>query len=291
MSYENWQAALRPKVQGTLNLHSEFLNHNHPPLDFFIMLSSLTGISGHGSQANYTAGSTFQDAFARHRTSHGLPATSIDVGWVQSVGYVAETQGVAERMARMGYTQLEPDTLLLVLESAIRNPKHDGAPEASQIVTGIGPLAAAKQLGQVWRQEPRFAALDEDDDDAVGRSGGASGPNSGTESKKTLKELLSNAFTWDEAVATITAAVIDKLSDMFTLPAAEIDASMPMSAYGVDSLVAVELRNWIFAKVGAEMSMFDMVQSKSLAVLAEKIARKSSFLTGVVAASNGEGGK
>ena len=276
MSYENWQAAVRPKVQGTINLHLEFLND---AIDFFIMLSSLTGISGHGSQANYTAGSTFQDAFARYRTSQGLPATSIDVGWVQSVGYVAQTQGVAERMARMGYTQLESDTLLLVLESAIRNPKH-GTPEASQIVTGIGPLAAAKRLGQAWRQEPRFAALD---NDVTGRGGSAKDPaNNGARKaeNKTLKESLANVFTWEEAVATVTAAVIGKLSDMFSLPEAEMDASLPMSEYGVDSLVAVELRNWLFAKAGAEMSMFDMVQSKSLTALGEKITRKSSFLTG-----------
>ena len=246
------------------------------------MLSSLTGISGHGSQANYAAGSTFQDAFARHRASRGLPATSIDLGWVQSIGYVAETHGVAERLARLGYTRLDPAAVRQVLASAVRNAKQGTptpTPEASQIVTGIGPLSAGRESNQSWRQEPRFAALDDSRDGPATDSSIHDGSNK-AENSKTLRESLANALTWEEAVTTIVAATVDKLSDMFSLPQAEIDASSPMSDYGVDSLVAVELRNWLFAKLGAEVSMFDMLQSKSLTVLAEKIARKSSFLKG-----------
>ena len=65
---------------------------------------------------------------------------------------------------------------------------------------------------------------------------------------------------------------------MFMIPEAEIDASLPTSEYGVDSLVAVELRNWLFAKAAAEMSIFDMLQSKSLNALAEKVATKSAYV-------------
>lgn len=267
MSFDNWQAAIRPKVQGTLNLHDELLDQ---PLDFFIMLSSLIGISGHASQANYAAAATFQDAFARYRTALGLAAISIDVGWVKSVGYVAETKGVEERMARMGYTQLEQGKILRILESAIKAPKR--TQEASQIVTGIGSLEAAKHFDLPWRLEPRFAALS---DEAGGGSIKGSVDKGTKEETKILKDSLRNAFTWVEAINLIVDAVISKLSDMFSIPAAEIDASLPLSEYGVDSLVAIELRNWLFAKAGAEMSVFDILQSKSLTVLAEKITGKS----------------
>ncbi len=285
MSYDSWQAAIHPKVQGTINLHEQLLDR---PLDFFIMLSSLIGISGHASQANYAAGSSFQDAFARYRTAQDLPATSIDVGWVKSVGHVAETKGVAERMARMAYMQLEQDKLLRILESAIRNPKR--TLETSQIVTGIGPVETARQFDQPWRQEPRFAALNGIAEGVVTKDSAGKGPKG---ESKILKDSLANAFTWEEAVAAVVAAVVGKLSDMFSLPEAEIDASLPMSEYGVDSLVAVELRNWLFAKAGAEMSMFDMLQSKSLTALAEKVTRKSSFLkeAGLMGSKEKEGVK
>ena len=270
MSHIDWHAALAPKVDGTMNLHEGLASQ---PLDFFIMLSSLIGISGHASQANYAAGSTFQDAFARYRASQGMPAIAIDVGWVKSVGYVAETKGVAERMARMGYAQLEQDKLLRILESAIRTPLRN--PEESQIVTGIGSLEAAAKFDLPWRRERRFAALDNDAVSAGAKDVGGMGAR---EETKTLKEALKSVFTWAEAVGLLVRAVIGKISTMFSIVETDIDATLPLKEYGVDSLVAVELRNWLFAKAGAEMSMFDILQSKSLTMLAEKIAGKSAFV-------------
>lgn len=69
MEYEQWRAALEPKVQGTWNIHEVFGNS----LDFFVLLSSSGGIIGSFSQGNYCAGNTFQDAFARYRAGLGLP--------------------------------------------------------------------------------------------------------------------------------------------------------------------------------------------------------------------------
>ena len=274
MTFANWQAAIRPKVQGTLNLHHSLLDQ---PLDFFIMLSSLIGISGHTSQANYAAGATFQDAFARYRTAQGLPAISIDLGWVKSVGYVAETKGVAERMARMGYSQLEEAKVLRILESAIRDPKRTQS--ASQIVTGIGPFEATTQHDIPWRLEARFAALNAQSGTSSDESSsGSKQQGKDGESSKILKDSLRNAFTWAEVMDLVVGAITRKLSDMFMIPEAEIDSSLPTSEYGVDSLVAVELRNWLFAKAAAEMSIFDMLQSKSLVVLAEKVAIKSAYV-------------
>ena len=40
-------------------------------------------------------------------------------------------------------------------------------------------------------------------------------------------------------------AIVNKLSHMFALPEDEMDKSESMAHYGIDSLVAVELRNWL----------------------------------------------
>ncbi|KAL9582994.1 MAG: hypothetical protein Q9212_002975 [Teloschistes hypoglaucus] len=58
MTAKNFQAAVKPKVHGTLNLSEAFEN---PYLDFFIMLSSVSNILGSRSQSNYAAGNAFQD--------------------------------------------------------------------------------------------------------------------------------------------------------------------------------------------------------------------------------------
>lgn len=51
-----------------------------------------------------------------------------------------------------------------------------------------------------------------------------------------------------------------------------------MSHYGVDSLVAVELRNWLGSAAKAKVSIFTILQTPSLAEFASLVASSSEFL-------------
>lgn len=51
----------------------------------------------------------------------------------------------------------------------------------------------------------------------------------------------------------------------------------------VDSLVAVEVRNMIFRKLKADISVFDIMSNMSLAQLAAKIVSKSKFVKAEIA--------
>lgn len=282
MTYKSWRAAVSPKVDGTVNLAEHFKD-----IDFFVMLSSLIGTSGHSSQANYAAGSTFQDAFARWRTSHDLPAVSIDLGFVESVGFVADRDGVSKRLAQTGYRQLSEQDVLNLVESAICNPRR--SIDTSQIITGIAAFDE-KQTDVPWRQEPRFAALRTvtSSDAGADRQLQASNKKDGASSKRSVQESLNKANSWAESVDVVIEAITSKLSEMFMVPETEIDRSKPPSAFGVDSLVAVELRNWLFARLQAELSIFDVLQSESLARLGEVTAGKSKLVeqAGLVAVAS-----
>lgn len=264
MPLEAWQTAIRPKVQGTWNLHKTF--HD---LDFFVMLSSATGVLGNSSQANYAAGGTFQDAFARFRSSNGLPAVSIDLGLVKSIGYAAETKGVTERLVRMGYRPIEVDEVLAVIESAIKTPIR--LQSSSQIITGIPSFDRID--GNYWRQDLRFSDLRKNQN-----ASRTSRERKGNQEEKNIQHSLTDALTWADAVNVVTEAIIKKLSNMFTIPEAQIDKTMPMTKYNVDSLVAVELRNWLVSRSRAEISIFDVMQSTSLMMLGEKVAAKSKYV-------------
>ena len=266
MKYEQWINAIRPKVLGTQNLHTQFGS----TLDFFIMLSSATGVLGNTSQANYAAGGTFQDAFARYRTSQGLPAVSIDLGMVKSVGYVAETAGVSERLAKIGYRPLEEEEVLRIIEAAVRTPLRQQQQRHSQIITGLAQFENVDDI--VWREELRFTGLRRLQ---TSKSKSAGSAKKGGDS---FGHLLSTATSLEEATDHIANAIINKLSEMFMLAAAEIDKSQGLAKYGVDSLVAVELRNWLVSRMQTDISIFDIMQSASLMVLAEKAAAKSKFV-------------
>ena len=86
MTLEKFHSTLRPRVIGTLNLHEALKDS---PLDFFQMWSSWTVMFGTATQSNYLASSAFMDAFARHRQSQNLPATSLALSQVLGIGIVS----------------------------------------------------------------------------------------------------------------------------------------------------------------------------------------------------------
>lgn len=264
MTLDDYLSAVRPKVQGSWNLHAELA---HSDLHFFIMLSSFAAVGGNSSQANYAAGGTYQDALARHRAASGLPAVTIDLGMIKSIGYVAETKGVADRLIKMGYRPLEEAAVLRLIDSAIRNPLR--TPQASQVITGVTAGFERDTTGTPWRKEPRFASM------RKVTSTGATSTSSSMSDAIDLSKQLHSANSLTAATTIVSKAIIQKLSDMFMIPAAEIDQTMPLAKYGVDSLVAVELRNWIVAHAQAETSIFDVMQSSSIEVLASKTATNS----------------
>ncbi|KAI9879283.1 MAG: hypothetical protein M1830_009013 [Pleopsidium flavum] len=262
MTLEDYYVAIRPKVQGSWNLHLQLSSHE---LDFFVMLSSLAGIVGYASQCNYSAGGTFQDALARYRTARGLPGVAIDLGVVKSVGYVAENDGTADRLKKSGHMVLSEDDVLGAVESAITSPP------STQIMFGLnsGP-------GRHWEESPmardlRFSSLRYRQSAQYTASVSKAGSTD-------LGSKIAAASSFDEAVEVIVKGITKKLMDIFMVAEEEVTPSKALSDYGVDSLVAVELRNMLALRAGSEISIFDIMQSRSITALSAMVASKSSHI-------------
>ena len=234
-------------------------------LDFFIMLSSLAGVVGFVSQSNYSAGGAFQDALARYRTSRGLPGVAIDIGIVKSVGYVAEDDGTAERLRKSGHTVLSEDDVLGAVQSAIISPPK------TQMMLGLnsGPGANWEESGMA--RDHRFSSLRYRQSSQNTSSANKAGTGD-------LGGLIAAANSFDEAVEVIVKGITKKLMDIFMIAEAEIAPSNALSEYGVDSLVAVELRNMLALRAGAEVSIFDIMQSASITDVGAMVASKSSHI-------------
>ncbi|KAL4954547.1 polyketide synthase [Aspergillus filifer] len=267
MSYNQYLNAVLPKVQGTWNLHNATLDQ---PLKFFVMLSSAVGVVGNSSQANYAAGSSFLDALANHRRFLGLPAMSIDLGIIGSVGYVSQNDDVRRRLNRMGHETISEEKMLNLILMAITDGQT--SEQQSQIVTGI----TTKQPEAAWIQAAKFSVLRQ------ARSSDSPTTSTSGTSIITLSDTLRTTKTLPEAITFIRDAIITKLAKNLMVNDADIDPEQPVSACGVDSLVAVELRNWLLAQTGAEISVINVMQSKSLMVLCENIARKSPVVARVI---------
>jgi acyl transferase domain-containing protein/NADPH:quinone reductase-like Zn-dependent oxidoreductase/ubiquinone/menaquinone biosynthesis C-methylase UbiE len=268
MTLDDWHSGLRPKVDGTWNLHTEFAAPDS--LDFFVMLSSVSGILGIASQTNYAAGGSYEDAMAYWRQSKGLPGVSIDLGPISDVGYVAETAKVAERLRKSGdYVMLDEATVLRALGAAVARPLGG----RRQIIIGLNTAPGQQwdarggsQLGRdaryvhLKRQSRASRAALVDDESGAGVS---------------LSTQLAEVGSREDAARLISTAIAAKLADIFMIDVAEIDISKTPASYGVDSLIAVELRNMLVLQAAADVSIFNILQSASLAALAADVAAKS----------------
>ncbi|KKK24815.1 hypothetical protein P175DRAFT_0548914 [Aspergillus ochraceoroseus IBT 24754] len=270
LTFDQWKRSIMPKVAGTVNLHKQLAG-----LNFFVMLSSIAGVVGHASQSNYAAGNTFQDALARHRNAHGLPAVAIDLGAVGSVGVVAEAgDGMRERIERnLGSSVIPIDRVLRLIEAAIRDPLRKN-PDQSQVITGIGEYSSIPDSASI-KKDRRFATL------LLGSSGSASaiGQAVALTPDEEFKQALAVATPSSaEAVTLVTGALAHKLASLFNVAVAEIDTSLGLSNLGVDSLVAVELRNWLSGVVQAKVTIFEILQSATVKEFAGLVAGRSALI-------------
>ena len=278
MSAEDWTASLRPKVQGSRCLH-ECLPKN---LDFFIMLSSCIGISGNKGQANYAAGNTYQDALALYRRSQGLPATSIDLSWMRGIGVVAENMDLTARVRNMGLEDMQENELHILLEAAITGKAGNSdtadskelSPLPPQIITGISTGGMVERSSAVeisWMDDARFSHLRIMDL----RRGISAGPKNTSQLKCQLKE----AIDFPTAALAVREAFVAQLTQLTGLERTDVDITKPIHAYGVDSIVAVDLRAWARREVEAEIPALDILGSMPLEELAGRIARASELVT------------
>lgn len=135
MTHAEWKSALAPKVSGTWNLHRAVEGQ---PLDFFLVLSSLVGITGHSGQANYSAACTYLDAFTQYRRQMGLPSSVVDLGPVAGSAAI-EGQAISRQIGTTGWTRLSKQQVIASAQLAIsesRAPNTAGHLYSSELIIG-----------------------------------------------------------------------------------------------------------------------------------------------------------
>ncbi|KAJ8132252.1 hypothetical protein O1611_g1372 [Lasiodiplodia mahajangana] len=273
MTVEEYHQVIKCKVKGTWNLHKASLEQ---PLDFFTMLSSISGVVGNKGQANYAAANAFLDAFAHYRQSLGLPANSVDLGAIEDVGYIAEQgSGLEARFDKKQWTPINEGMLRRILTFSIlqqdaRNPIS--AASSAQLITGVTfplPNDGSSEL----TGEARFGYLFNSSSNAVAGDEEGSGRNADDQAVKAFRmmhESGSDPTSLLKASVSLVSAQVTKVLRLET----EVEAGKPLQAYGLDSLSAVELRGWVRTKLGAELSTLDITNARSLYALCEKIITK-----------------
>ena len=263
MTYKDYEDVIRSKVDGAWNLHNA-LAAAHSPVDFFVALSSVAGIVGNRGQAAYSAANVFLDGFMEYRRSLNLPGTSIDLGAVLDAGYLFDTDAARreEVLKNIGGEAITNVEVLALLAAAITGTIDKSS--GGQVITGLGGAKSDSFYIDDSKFSPLRAAVATTDGEGKGQV--------------PLRVQLKNASSKEEGIEALTGALIVKLSDVLGLGADDIDPGLSVSALGLDSLVAIEIRNWIAREADANVQVLELLSTKSVTHLAEVVYGKSGIV-------------
>ncbi|KAG9237456.1 putative polyketide synthase [Amylocarpus encephaloides] len=267
MEFSQWDDVVKAKVAGAWNFHNALLD---TPLDFFIALSSTAGTVGNRGQAAYAAANCFLNAFVQHRVHLGLKASSIDLTAVSDVGYLAEN---AERQTQVAEnlgseTIAESEVLALVAAAITGRMAKDCN---SHCITGL--KVGTQTNKHFWIDDTKFKHLKE-----AALAAQAQESSSSSNKVASLSSSLKASTTQAQALDLVVEGVITKVSAVLMIPREEMDPSRPIVVYGLDSLVAIEIRNWITRELEASLQVLELLTSSSIRALGETILAKSKLV-------------
>jgi len=227
--WSQFETVLGPKAVGAWHLHVLTAADR---LDFFVLYSSTASLLGGAGQANYAAANAFLDGLAHHRRALGLPGTSVGWGAWSTVGMAARlAAGSQRRIGRRGVRLIDP---------------ADGAALLPSLLT-----ASAAQVGVVPISWARVA---EESGDGLRRpflelmaAEVTSAPVTAT-TRRFVDELATTAEA--ERVGLVRHHVRAAIAAVLGLAADGVGDDVEFSELGMDSLMAVELRNRLQSSLG-----------------------------------------
>jgi acyl transferase domain-containing protein/NADPH:quinone reductase-like Zn-dependent oxidoreductase/surfactin synthase thioesterase subunit/NAD(P)-dependent dehydrogenase (short-subunit alcohol dehydrogenase family)/SAM-dependent methyltransferase/aryl carrier-like protein len=253
---ERYMKVFTPKAVGCWILHEATKNMN---LDHFISYSSISAIYGNPGQVSYVGANSFLDNFSHWRRAQGLPATTINWGVIGDVGFVARAGKVGgnvdELLYKQGWKSFSLVQATNILEDILlTNPIQRVATDSDwEMIGDFFPHSAVSS---------RFAHLVNENQ----LGGGASTGSSDGALKATLLESKPEQQT---------ELLLKQLNDTFArvlgTTADKLDTSEPVTKYGLDSLMANQIRNWVQSNLGIDYSMMKIMRGPTMEEMTEQI--------------------
>jgi acyl transferase domain-containing protein/NADPH:quinone reductase-like Zn-dependent oxidoreductase/NADP-dependent 3-hydroxy acid dehydrogenase YdfG/acyl carrier protein len=256
MDWQRFQRVLAPKMDGAWHLHRLTRGMS---LDFFIAYSSAAAVIGWPGQGNYAAANAFLDALAHQRRHAGLPGLSINWGPWSEAGMAAELADARRRnFAAMGFEALSPTRGMVALARMVHGGgqivalpvdwprfRHNWRPGINQ--------AFFEAFGKPQREAPRHTPAIAADD---------------------LRARLEREPAGNRR-ALLMAQLERKAAQVLDLaPGRRIEPLRPLKELGLDSLMAVELRNALNLMLACPLPATLLFDYPSLDALAHYLAEK-----------------
>jgi acyl transferase domain-containing protein len=245
MSQQNWkrfESVLAPKVSGAWNLHTLTAEAT---LDFFVLFSSVASLTGSPGQSTYAAGNAFLDTLAHYRQSRGLPALSVNWGPWAEAGMAARVQAEGRKRVLAGLRAMVPRDCLDCFGLALMQT----APQVS-----IADVDWSK-----WDSPSRLVSEMIKHSIALPPSGKPDG----------ILKILESSLAKDRRRVLISF-LLEQLRRVIGLDDSYfIDERQPLLKMGLDSLMAVEFRNFLASALNRPLPATLLFDYPTLGALAD----------------------
>ncbi|MER5433953.1 type I polyketide synthase [Streptomyces sp. NPDC002588] len=229
---------LRPKTVGARHLETAVAGHD---LDWWVIYSSAAALLGSPGQSAYAAANAWLDALAHRRRAIGLPATAIAWGPWENIGAAAANPALALEPIRLGEGMDALQALVTL------NRTHSGVVhlDTDRVLAAFPGLSAI----------PFFTDVLEDgtlgDDDWAGPVG--------------------IAALGDSAPDTVYARLVRRTAAIMGFGAHELSETIPLTELGLDSLMAVRIRNAIRQDFDVDLPAPSLLRGASLRELGSAV--------------------
>ncbi|KAI8945912.1 ketoacyl-synt-domain-containing protein [Xylaria longipes] len=266
MTYDDYITVIESKVQGGWNFHHALIN---APLDFFVAISSVAGMVGNRGQAAYAAANCFLNSLVQHRLAMGLPASSLDLTAISDSGYLAEDLEKAAEVARnLGSDTICEAEVLALLGAAISGRMTTAC--NNHAITG---MRITPTMQPFWTDDAKCKHLRE-----TAEAAAAADASAGSAKKISYNAAVKAAKTLDEAEQIVCDGLVGKLAAVMMMDIEDLDITRSLSHYPLDSLVAIEIRNFITREFEATLQVLELLSSGSIQTLAKAVCVKSKVV-------------
>jgi phthiocerol/phenolphthiocerol synthesis type-I polyketide synthase D len=258
LSQDSLERVWAPKAHGALRLHVATVGNE---LDWWVGFSSTSSLLGAPGQGAYAAASAWLDGLVDWRRAAGLPAITINWGQWSDIG-------VARSLTFSALDPISPAEGIEALEAILSAQPTNIGVARLRLDRAAAAFPEIQQLGYFAKLAEELDIDDEDDDWA--------GPDA-------LREMNP---------AEVNRIVIGRLSGRILAimgypKGSTLDADQPLTELGMDSLMAVRIRNTVRGDFGVEPPVALLLQGASLTALTTDLIRQLGLETAALADSGG----
>lgn len=270
MELEDFKISTAPKCTGTANLVTAL---GGQPLEFFLMLASISSVVGTIAQGNYAAGNNYMDTLAYNNKVSGTSSThfvAVDFGPLDDAGVIANSQRTKDGLVRQGYILLKLKELLALISYAISHSARDE--KSNQFILGVDYKSILDSDNKYTLKNPMFAHLSRQ------QRIGQSLEKDGTQIQS-IESLISATDDITAIRLLISGEIAKKISKLVAIDSEEVDIERSMADFGLDSLVSIELKNWITQTFKAKLQASEISDAAHIVALAGLVASRSAIIS------------